>query len=160
MKRQNMLANEKKPEGFTLEIFLLFIGIMGLFIYNSITLPFPQNIIVLISSCLGLGMGFIKTVYKAYKLKTFKLDSQVELTYVLYLTVLLSLMMITILFFTQSLIVFILSFLIHAIMIIIIYKLLLFHIERLTYLSDKGKEKIEEKISNGIHSMMGLNDDD
>jgi Mn2+/Fe2+ NRAMP family transporter len=139
---------EKKHEvSFITPIFLFFACSLSLVIYSQGLIPSDNMVFFLVL----VGFGYFYAVASTiYKLKSsnwmYNLRSQLSITYFIFISLLFTMVLTTILFVTGSLILLFLLFALWALELFFVYRLLMFYEDRLNYLSDQYKNRIEEKI--------------
>lgn len=147
---------EKKHEvSFVTPIFLFFACSLALVVYSQGFISKTNEMFIFVL----IGFGYFYAVASTiYKLKNsswlFNLRSQLSITYFIFISLLFSMVLTTALVLSRNFILFVLLFALWGLQLFFIYRLLMFYQDRISYLSDKYKQNIEEKIKEELNQFV------
>lgn len=144
----NNTDKEKKNEiSFLTPIFLLFACSMGLLFFYQGLIPVDHEIIFLIIVGFGFWYAIASTIYKVKSMDwMYNIRSQLSITYFMFISMLFSMIVTTALYLSGNIGLLVLLLAVWALQLFFVYKLLMFYQDRINYLSDQYKQRIEDKI--------------
>lgn len=149
-----MINSEKKKElSFSTEIFMFFSSFIGFYFLDQLIGMIHD--FVLIISIFSFSYAVITTINKMRSNDIFfNLHSKLGITYFIFISLLFSMILSSIVFLSKNILPFCLLLILIGLQLLFIYRLLMFYDKRLNYISNKLYKGINKKIKKEVNKLL------